>query len=216
MTPRFSKAIDPVFLHVLGLLERISQGETPPAEEERLQIRGWIDQAEEQLGQSREWQLAKYAIVAWIDEVLMIDTAWDGRGWWTENALEVQVFNTRSRYELFYRKAVEASALPQKDALEVFYVCMVLGFRGLYRDAAKSAEAARDHQLPPDLETWARQTWLAIRWRPVRPVISDASRPLQQAPPLEGPVPLIWSALLGTVLAVFDVILGWIVFFRNT
>jgi type VI secretion system protein ImpK len=215
MTPRFSKAIDPIFLHVLGLLERMGQGENPLAEEERVRICGWISQAEEQLGQSREWQLAKYAIVAWIDEV-MIDAAWEGRSWWTENSLEWHFFNTNERYYLFYLKEREAAALAPKDAQEVFYLCVVLGFRGLYRDAGRAAEVAKDHQLPPDLGSWARQTWMAIRWHPLRPAISEASRPLEGASPLEGPFPLVWSTFLGVVLAAFDVILGWIVFFRQT
>ena len=74
MTPKFSKAVDPVFLHVLGLLERIGRDENPSPSEERLRIRGWLDQAEGQLGHGPDWHLAKYALVSWIDDVL-IDTA---------------------------------------------------------------------------------------------------------------------------------------------
>ena len=36
MTPRFALAIDPIFLHVLDLLDRIEQGEQPAPEAERL------------------------------------------------------------------------------------------------------------------------------------------------------------------------------------
>ncbi len=61
MTPEFASAADPVFLHVLELLERIGRGEDPPAAEERGRIRGWIDQAEARLGQREDWMLAKYA-----------------------------------------------------------------------------------------------------------------------------------------------------------
>jgi predicted Rdx family selenoprotein len=51
MTPKFSEAVDPVFLHVLRLLERIERGETPSAKEERQRIRDLITQAEGHLGQ---------------------------------------------------------------------------------------------------------------------------------------------------------------------
>ena len=205
MTPKFSKAVDPVFLHVLGLLERIARDEDPGAEEERARIRGWLNQAEQQLGQGEDWKLAKYALVAWIDDVL-IEAPWHGRGWWKENALEVETFNTRLRNEQFYVKAKEASSLPQKDTLEVFYVCVVLGFRGLYRNPVAAAALAEPRGLPADLETWARHTSMAIRLGQGRPAISDASRPVEGAPPLEGPFTLIWSLFLGVVLTVLIVI----------
>jgi len=212
MTPQFAEAVDPVFLDVLGLLDRIGRDEHPPPKEERLRIRGWLDQAEAILGQGPDWQLAKYALVAWIDDVL-IDAPWEGRGWWKENALEVEVFNTRLRHELFYTKAQEASALPRKDALEVFYVCVVLGFRGLYRDPAAAAVLAEPRGLPADLESWARSTSMAIQLGQGRPPISEASVPGEGAPPLDGPFLLIWASLLGVVLAAFTAIFAWILFF---
>jgi type VI secretion system protein ImpK len=212
MTPAFSEAVDPVFLDVLGLLERIGRDEHPSAKDERLRLRGWLDQAESKLGQGPDWQLGKYALVAWIDDVL-IDAPWDGRGWWKENALEVEVFNTRLRHEQFYVKAQEASALPRKDALEVFYVCVVLGFRGLYRDPAAATLLAPQHNLPADLETWARSTSMAIQLGQGRPPISEASVPGEGAPPLDGPFLLVWSTLAGVVLAAFTAILAWILFF---
>jgi type VI secretion system protein ImpK len=206
MTPKFSKAVDPIFTHVLGLLERIEAGENPPAKEERLRINGWLDQAEGQLGGGKDWQLTKYALVSWIDDALIIDAAWEGRGWWRENALEVEAFRTRLRNEQFYTKAREAASLPQKDALEVFYLCVVLGFRGLYRDPAAAAALAEPRQLPPDLETWAKQTAMAIQLRQGRPSISDASEPIVGAPPLEGSAMLVWSMFVAFILVVFSAI----------
>jgi type VI secretion system protein ImpK len=199
MTPAFSDAVDPVFLDVLGLMERIGRDEHPSPKEERLRIRGWLDQAESILGHGPDWQLAKYALVAWIDDML-IDAPWEGRGWWKENALEVEVFNTRLRHEQFYVKAQEASALPRKDALEVFYVCVVLGFRGLYR-------------VPAELETWARSASMAIQLGQGRPPIGEVSVAGEGAPPLDGPFLLIWSTLAGVVLAAFTAILAWVLFF---
>jgi type VI secretion system protein ImpK len=210
MTPKFSTAVDPVFIHVLGLLERIGRGENPSPKEERLKICGWLDQADAHLGHGTEWELAKYALVAWIDEMLIVDAPWEGRAWWKENALEVQVFNTRLRHKMFYEKAQQASALPQKDALETFYVCVVLGFRGLYRDPAAAEVLATPMQLPPKLESWARETAMAIRLGQGRQPISDASRPLAGAPPLQGPSMLVWSSFLGLVLAVLLVIVVWL------
>ena len=44
MTPKFAQAIDPVMLHVLGLLERIAREEHPSPPDERLRIRALIDE----------------------------------------------------------------------------------------------------------------------------------------------------------------------------
>jgi type VI secretion system protein ImpK len=209
MTPEFAEAIDPIFLHVLGLLDRIGHGEEPFGRDEELRISGWLDRAEGRLGRSEDWELAKYAIVSWIDEV-MIDAPWEGSRWWNENKLETEIYNTNDREWKFYAQAKEAFKLQKRDALEVYYVCMVLGFRGLYRDPVKAAHDAEVLQLPPDLETWAREVSMAIRLGQGRPQISDGTRPIEGAAPLEGPSMLIWSAFTGVVLVVFVVMVVWL------
>jgi type VI secretion system protein ImpK len=211
MTPQFAHAVDRIFLAVLGLLDRIGRNEPLVPAEERVRIRAALDHAESQLGQSPEWQLSKYALVAWIDDVL-IEAPWEGRQWWEENALEVEIFNTRDAFTAFYTKAVEAATLPQKNALEVFYVCVVLGFRGLYRDSS-AVVMADQLRLPPDLAAWTKQTALAIRLGQGRPPITEAPRPGDGAPPLEGKFALVGATLLSVILAAFTAILGWVLFF---
>ena len=211
MTPKFAQAVDPIFLHVLNLLDRTGRGENPSPLDERLSIRGWFDQAEAILGQSPEWELAKYALVAWIDEVL-IESTWEGASWWNENALEVDFFNTRLANEQFYTKAKEASVLPRKDALEVFYVCAVLGFRGLYRDPMAAAILAEPRDLPPDLNTWAKQTAMGIRLAANRPPITEASIPGDGAPPLESQALMMASLVMGVVLAAISAVFGVLLF----
>ncbi len=135
MTPKFAKAVDPIFMHMLRLLDRIESAESPDPGEERIQIRALIDQAEAMLGLGSEWELAKYALVSWIDEML-IDAPWESREWWKNNVLEQQIFGTRKRHQQFFIFAQKAAELIGKDALEVFYVCVILGFRGIYHDPA--------------------------------------------------------------------------------
>lgn len=214
MTPEFSEVVDRIFLQVLGLLDRIERNENPVPSDERVWIRSWLDEADAKLGQRQDWLLAKYALVAWIDDVL-IEAPWDGCAWWKENALEVEVFNSRLRHEQFYVKATEAAALSRKDALEVFYVGVVLGFRGLYRDPAAAAVLAAPRGLPPDLETWSRQASMAIHLGQGRPPITETSVPGQGAPPLEGPSQFVWSALAGVVLAALVLMLGWMWFLQE-
>ena len=132
MTPAFSKAVDPIFLHMVALLDRIEKVEPLNAQEVHLAILKLIETAEDSLASQRraEWELAKYALVAWIDE-LLVEISWTGQEWWGENVLEQHLFDTREAYERFFSAATEASQMTEKDAFEVFYVCVILGFRGL-------------------------------------------------------------------------------------
>lgn len=50
MTPKHSLAVDPLLLHMLGLLDRVSLGEEPEVLEERLRVRALLDQGEAIVG----------------------------------------------------------------------------------------------------------------------------------------------------------------------
>lgn len=194
MTPQFSRAVDPIFLLILGLLDRISRQEEVVIFDERLRIRKMVEEAEAIVGLTSDWELAKYALVSWIDEVL-VDAPWDGSDWWNNNVLEVELFNTRLANEQFYVRSLQASALSTRDALEVFYVCVVLGFRGLYRDPDAAVLLAEPRGLPLDLDTWARQTALAIRLGQGLPDLEPVPGEGSGAPPLTALQMFVWSSL---------------------
>lgn len=193
MSPEFSAAVDPVFTEVLAVIDEIEAGQTPSPEDVNTRVRGLIDQAENRLGQRPDWELAKYALAAWVDDVL-IEAPWDGRRWWEQNRLEFQLFRTAEAFTNFYLQSKKATELPRKDALEVFYVCVVLGFRGLYGDPEATAHA-EDFGLPRSLDEWARRTSMSIQLGQGRPPLIEQGRPGTGAPPLEGKYLLIGSAL---------------------
>lgn len=212
MTPKFAQAVDPIFLQVITLLERIAQGELPVVTEERTRIRRKFDDAESLLGGGSEWQLAKYALAAWADAMLS-EAPWESRDWWNNNALEVEFFRTREAYREFYVKANEATESARKDALEVFYVCVMLGFRGMY--ASPVVHEAESLGLPAELSGWSRQVGLAIQLGKGRPTIVEKSQPGPGAPPLEGKFLMVGASLLTVVLAAFTVILGYAFLIRG-
>ncbi len=205
MTPKHSLAVDPLLLHVLSLLDRIANNEEPDPHDERARVRSLIDQGEAIVGAGQEWELSKYALVSWIDEVL-VDSVWRGRDWWSNNVLEVEFFNTRLCSEQFYVKAKEAAALTRRDALEVYYVCVILGFRGLYRDPNLAAMLIQQHGLPKDLATWAKQVSMAIRLGQGRPPLRPPSREIAGAPPLKTKSRVVWPWLFASMLAAWNVI----------
>lgn len=205
MTPEFAKAVDPVFLRVLDLLERAGSSASPTVENERFHIEKLLNEAEAKLGQSEEWKFAKYALVAWVDEVL-IDAGFGGE-WWVNNPLEFHLFRTRDRADRFYEEARRAGEKQQRNALEVFYLSVVLGFRGFYRQKEQAELLAHARHLPPTLESWAKQTSAAIRLGQGRPAIEPPRETSQGAPPLPSKSLVIWSLLAGVVLAGFVAVL---------
>ena len=203
MKPSFSKTVDPVFLHVLELLERIAANEAPDPVEERNRIRARLDRAELSFGQAQDWQLAKYGIVAWIDEML-IEAVWDGADWWKEQPLEFEIFRTATAYSRFYEMAEEASQLVRKDALEVFYICVVLGFRGMYKDPTAAVDAAETMKfdLPQTMEGWAKRSGSTIQVAQDVPRIDERPMPGEGAPWRDGKFLSIGSWMTALVLAV--------------
>lgn len=213
MSPQFAQSVDPIILHVLNLLDRINEGQPAVPEEERVRIRLLIDQGEAIAGATPDWELAKYAIVSWIDEVLT-DTPWEGNEWWSNNVLEMELFNTRLCNERFYEQAQEASALPNRDALEVYYICVVLGFRGFYVDSDLAGSFAQAYNLPPTLEGWAKQTSLAIRLGQGRPPLAGPRREIAGAPPLKSRPLVVWSWLGAAFLTALNILYFAMIFER--
>lgn len=214
MTPKFARAVDPVFLHVLNLLDRIADREELSPREERLRIVALIDQAEAIVGAGEEWELAKYALASWIDEML-VETPWTGKEWWSNNVLEMELFSSRLCSERFYEKARLATSVSGRDALEVFYVCVVLGFRGLYRDEHLAASFIQARNLPPDLQSWAHQVSMSIRLGQGRPQPPVPGREIDGAPPLKNRSAVVWPWVGACMLALGNVVLAYKVFFLS-
>ena len=199
MKPPFYKAVDPAFLYVLALNERVQAGAQLNPDEERATICARLDAAETKLatqGQSKDWELAKYAIAAWVDELLAADL-------WDSAPLEFELFRTAKRSHEFYNKAEQAMALPRKDALECFYIAVVLGFRGMYSSHEALLEESEflDFDPPDSLEAWAKRVGGVIQIANDVPQQSGLPRPVPGAPLREGKFKCIGAWALSALLA---------------
>ncbi|SRR5579872_7345270 len=97
----------------------------------------------------------RYALACWLDEMFSLDSPWGQE--WTERTLEESLYGTRERAWKFWFQAKLAQGRPGTDALEAFYLCVMLGFRGegpekpdtvvTWRDAVEN-QLARVHNLP--------------------------------------------------------------------
>ncbi|MGD9853921.1 MAG: DotU family type IV/VI secretion system protein [Planctomycetaceae bacterium] len=203
MSPDFAASVDPVFRLVLDLLDRMAAGEAFDPQFVQRRILDRLEQADAAVGATRDWELARYALVSWIDEVLL-DTEWSGRNWWSNNVLEAELFRTRDCSTRFYACAEEARGLVGSQALEVFYDCVVLGFRGMYR-SHETAQSLSDHDgLSDSLEAWLRRTALALAKREALPA-PVASLPAG-APPRTARRWAVGTLLLLLFLLVVDVL----------
>ena len=210
MSPEFAAAVDPIFLKVLRAWERIQLHADLDPTALHSQLLVAIREADDRLhaGHQRDaWDLARYALCAWIDD-LMINRAWSGQHWWENNKLEFQIFSTNDAGTLFFQKAKQAQKITNRDAIEVFYIAVVLGFKGLYA-VAESQFLSQNFDLPPTREEWARRAASMLNTRPTRPALSGTAQPAAGAPPLDGKLTLVGSLMCLLMLMILAVAVGW-------
>jgi type VI secretion system protein ImpK len=160
MRHELAAVVYPVLAHGLRLRERLRRGEgpDPAAEQERLTGLLGPDAGAARLpeygGDGQRFLGARYALACWLDELFVADPSWGPR--WAERPLEVALFETNDRARNFWSQAGLARDRPDTDALEAFYLCVMLGFRGegpggeglpAWREAVEARLAAAQ---PPD------------------------------------------------------------------
>jgi type VI secretion system protein ImpK len=101
---------------------------------------------------------AKYALVAFIDEQIF-RSPWPGRNQWMGRPLQLVYYNENTAGEGFFQKLTALQNQPNRlHVLEIFYLCLALGFQGMYAvrgDEAglaamtERAGAQLSRQLPP-------------------------------------------------------------------
>jgi type VI secretion system protein ImpK len=160
MTDAFAGLVDPIFHHVVDLRAAFRRGEHPSTEAvKRGLLKAFQDaQARTPDARAADFALAKFALVYWADEVL-IHSEWSYADHWKDNILELDYWGTRFAGVDFWRRAKEAEAraqgagrLPRStDPLEVYFLCVAMGFRGeLFQDESR-------------LEAWAVHVGPIIR-----------------------------------------------------
>lgn len=75
-------------------------------------------------------ELAKFAVLAWIDETFL-GIQWPGRDKWQREQLQRLYFGTTKAGEEFFER-LNTLGVEQRDVREVYYLCLALGFSGRY------------------------------------------------------------------------------------
>jgi len=186
MTNDFGKRVYPVIRYLFDLLAQIRERRlTTRPELVAAELRTLLGQFDVQGSRRIDYQLARAALVYWIDE-LLVNSPWEQAIYWSDHTLERSYFDARERAWRFFEKAEAARGLDNLDALETYYLCACFGFRGVYRDASagqgrvaakdsgdtwdeeqdssESASAAKSADQPPADDDWWGNDDISKTW----------------------------------------------------
>lgn len=80
----------------------------------------------------QDYDLARFAVFAWIDETIM-GSDWTCKGQWQAEQLQRKYFQTSDAGELFFQK-LNTLGVHQNQVREVYYLCLAIGFTGQYHN----------------------------------------------------------------------------------
>jgi type VI secretion system protein ImpK len=180
MKDTIAQIVYPVITYGIQLRNRLDQGIVLEFELEQENLLGLL-QVEDGAGRSSDYRGdgsflgIRYALACWLDEIFIRDVnqPWDAR--WNNRKLETEIFGTTDRFWKFWEQAERARARSGIDAVEAYYYCVMLGFRG---------QAREDLEM---LREWTE----AVRMRIVTslsgtPATLSSLTPTTNVPPLRG------------------------------
>ena len=99
---------------------------------------------------SADYDNARFAVVAWVDEVIVRCTRESNLALcsrWGQEPLQKRIYDRTTGGDEFFRRLdqlrqaqAEHPTMPQKEVHEIYYLCLCLGFRGRYTQSAQDWE----------------------------------------------------------------------------
>ncbi len=77
-----------------------------------------------------DYDLARFAVFAWIDETIL-SSQWEGKNRWLGEQLQRRFYNTADAGKQFFER-LNTIGPHQLDVREVYYLCLAMGFAGQY------------------------------------------------------------------------------------
>ncbi len=106
----------------------------PPFQQVQSDIRRMISESENCAEKAKfppeEYDLARFAVFAWIDETIL-SSSWKEKSRWQGEQLQLLYFKTSDAGEIFFDR-LNTIGPHQRDVREVYYLCLALGFQGQY------------------------------------------------------------------------------------
>ncbi|MDQ3089045.1 MAG: type IVB secretion system protein IcmH/DotU [Acidobacteriota bacterium] len=122
---------------IFDLILRIKAGIVAPSNELRPQVAAMLADFEKRADRYRFnhkiVQVAKFALASFVDETVLTNN-FPLRDEWEKYALQLEYFGEQLAGNKFFEKldAMLKQIETTQDAVEIYYVCMLLGFKGRY------------------------------------------------------------------------------------
>jgi type VI secretion system protein ImpK len=143
-----------ILIFALGMRERAAEAEYSAVYQGALKLFDEFEnRAKAEKADPDDAAAVKFALAAFVDEVVL-SAEWGGRDQWGDDPLQLHFFGTYLAGEGFFQKLDElrAPGKTRADALEVYYLCLVLGFRGKYGVAGEERLQALRKVVQSELE----------------------------------------------------------------
>jgi type VI secretion system protein ImpK len=128
----------PIFRQGLRIMDRVRRGERLTMKTEQGELRRLFRMPGGGQGAPTShgnFLGVRYPMACWLDEVFILDPESPWKSNFADEGMEPTLFQgSRLRAELFWEQAHLAQTQGDVDALEVFYLCVMLGFRGELRE----------------------------------------------------------------------------------
>lgn len=166
MREQLADIVYPVVAYALQLRERVQRGEQLDMSSEQTRLRSLLNApspaqtSEDYTGDADQNFLGiRYALTCWLDELFILHSRWGDQ--WNNAKLEELIYRTNPQGGWkFWQQAKLAQTRSSLDALEVFYLCVMLGFRGegpqeetvqAWQNAMEDLVLSGQQQVWPDL-----------------------------------------------------------------
>jgi len=122
---------------IFDLILRLKAGIVAPSNDLRPKVASMLEDFEKRAERYRInhkiVQVSKFALAAFVDETVLMNN-FPMRDQWEKYALQLEYFGEQLAGNKFFEKlqAMLGQIEVTKDAVEVYYVCMLLGFKGRY------------------------------------------------------------------------------------
>lgn len=106
----------------------------PPYDQVKADVQRILSQSDDCLKRDlfpqADYDLARFAICAWVDEVIL-NSPWQEKDQWKREQLQRLYYHTTDAGEEFFER-LNQLGLHQRDVREVYFLCLALGFMGRY------------------------------------------------------------------------------------
>lgn len=202
---RLPRLCEEAFLLILQLRAINEYGDTSLLRQRIFQLLDKLEQRGKQAGIAREdLQSAKFALTAFMDETILT-SQWSQKDAWVEKTLGFELFQRMDAGEEFFRSLEELRrrSASNVELLEVYYLCLALGFKGKYMIYEQEKRRLLIKDLANELRT--------IRGNSSAPLSPRGKRREQIAEVVKKEVPAwIVAVGAGAVGFIFYLIMLWI------